>query len=586
MRASIISLLSILTIATAPAAMATDTHAQDTSLPDSIVTRDAHGTVTSRSIFALSNGIREEHRTTASDPKHGQKIRTAYDKRGLATSETTLTYDSKLGIWAIAERTDMAYDVAGRCSMKTTHSADGTHIRTHIAYDADGRLLSEVCEAWNAADGDWDPQKKYEYAYTYDRADFRPRAYVLRSHYFWANDEQGWQRQADRESYDYKSDGQIESRCREDNYSDKATCTSYEYDSEGRLSAIKTEHYGNNTLRTSQTEAYAYDEAGRTTSVTLTDNSGALISTTTYYYSSRAKAAKATKAKRLERAEVTDADGKLLRSRLYSTDKQGRPTGIYYMNYVDGKYAENEKQVTYSTGPDGARRYENEIVFVGGCEVDPHLITEYVLDEHGRRMLGEAYRVDYEQERGDTLVKTDGIQYLNTYDAEGRISSFVRLTTSVGLTDSVAYAYDVANRYAQVEAKGDSASGNFIGRIWMRLSGFFASRHSAADSVAAVAAVADTLVEGGSKSIVERVSYVRKGDSWELAERNVGEFDEDGLPVVLTTYIWDSAVGQWVPSSRDEYKSSDGHMDSRRGYKWDAGKNEYLVVEKEKFFYS
>ena len=584
MRASIISLLSTLAIATAPAALASETIATNTADPDSIVTRNAQGTVTSRSVFATSNGIREEHRMT--DTQYGQKIRTAYNSRGLATSETTLTYNSKLGIWTIAERTDMTYDVAGRCVQKTTHTADGTHLRTHYAYDADGRLLSEVSEVWDATDDEWDPQKKYEYAYTYDRTDFCLRGYALRSHYFWANDEQGWQRQADRESYDYNCSGQMTSRCREDNYSDKATCTHYEYDDEGRLTTAKTGHYGNNSLHKEEVETYTYDAAGRTTSVKVTGSDGALISTTTYYYSTRAQAQKATKAKRLDHADVLDTEGNILRRRSFNTDESGRPLGISYSNHIGGNVWDNVKQETFSAGSDGTRRFENEVIFVGGCELDPAQITEYVLDEHGRRVLGEVYRVDYNQSSGDTLVKIDALQYLNTYDTEGRMSSYVQLSTSAGLTDSVSYAYDVVNRYASPVAKSDSTSGNFIGRIWMRLSGLFGSRHSGVDSAAVAEAVADSLMAGGANSMVERVHYVRNGGQWTPSERSVGEFDEDGLPVTISSYAWDAAQKQWVPTGRDEFKSSDRRVDLRRGYKWDPEKNEFVLFEKEKYYYS
>ncbi len=548
--------------------------AQTIAGPDSVVCRDAEGAVISRSVFTREGKTLVEDRyRIGSEPAH-IRISSSYDSRGDVSSETNYTFDTKAEAWVMEERTDYSHGTAGRLIQKTAHDRNGFHTRTTYSYDANGRLLTEVLLKWNIDDNEWDPVKKYEYAYSYDRTPLDTREYVLRSHYHWASDAEGWVRQSGRESSDYDMAGRLTSRCRqEDNGTKDALCTAYKYSANGLLIESSTSCYESGDMIQHQKETYTYDSDDRVTTHKTYDRDGVLASEETYYYAKSHRKSKVTRAARLDSTVTTSADGKASLRQIFAYDGKGRRAAICAQTLKAGSWADSVS-VAYAFDATGGKRYENIVTYKTEGQPEEHDITsvrENVLDENGKTVASYAYTAD---ENG--VLRLSGFtQQDNRYDSEGRITSAVTIGEG-GRIDSTAYAYDVVNRY-ESEIKGEEPSGNIISRAWMRISGLFARTEAKVDT-----AEAQTTT---SLSTAEKIVYTWNHGKWEPSKKSVATFDEYAKPHEVDHYEYDANTATWTPVRKEVFETSKGLVEKRVGHVYNPQKSAFEISERENFYY-
>ncbi len=548
--------------------------AQSTARPDSIVCRDAEGHVISRSVFSRQGNIETEDRYRPDSEHRHIRIRTVYDSRGNTSSETSYSLDAKAGAWVMDERTDYSHDVLGRMVQKTSHCRTGLHTRTTYSYDASGRLLTEVMLRWNVDDNEWDPVKKYEYAYSYDRMPLDTREYVLRSHYHWASDAEGWVRQSGRESWDYDMRGRVTSRCtQEDNGERDARCTTYDYSPDGLLTEATTTTYETGGVAQAQKETFTYDSDNRVSTHRTYGRDGALASEETHYYAKSPRRPKATREARLDSAVVTSATGEPLTRRVFAYDGKGRRAAICTQTHRLGTWTDSVS-VAYTFDATGGKRYENIVIYKAEGQPEIHeilTVRENILDEKGRPAASYAYAANA---NGD-LRLSEFLQYDNTYDAEGRLASAVTIGEN-GRIDSTAYAYDIVNRYeAKVEDTG--ATCNLLSRAWMRISGLFARIGAEADTVAVKETVAS--------SAAEKVAYSWNGERWLPREKAVYTFDEYARPRETEHYTYDAQAAAWTPTKKEVFETSNNLTKSRIGYAYNTQSMTFEVSERENLHY-
>lgn len=548
--------------------------AQRAAVPDSIVCRSADGSVISRSVFTRQGQTQTEDRYRSdAEPRH-IRIRTVYDSRGEASSETRYTFDEKTGAWVIDERTDYSRDLGGRMVQKTAHDRNGIHLRTTYSFDANGRLLTEVLLRWNVDDNEWDPVKKYEYAYSYDRMPLDTREYVLRSHYHWVNDADGWVRQSGRESWDYDMSGRATSRCTQEGSGDRdAQCTTYTYSPNGLLTEVTTSRYESGGMAQIQRETFTYDSDNRVTTHNAYGRDGSLASEETYYYAKSHKRDKATSTARLDSAVVTSATGEHILRRIFAYNGKGQRTAISIQRQRLGAWTDSVS-MAYAFDATGGKRYENIVTYKAEGQPENHDILgvrENVLDEKGQTVASYAYTAD---ENGN--LKLSGFtQQDNSYDSEGRLQTSVTIGEA-GRIDSTVYAYDVVNRY-EAKVESEKPSCNLISRAWMRISGFFARSAEGTDTT--------TAVETGAASAAEKIVYTWDGSHWQPQEKSVATFDEYAKPHETEHFSYDAQAMAWTPVRKDVFETSNNLTKSREGYVYNRQKSAYEISEREKFYY-
>lgn len=548
--------------------------AQRAEGPDSIICRGADGRVISRSVFTRQSQTQTEDRYRIdAEPGH-IRIRTAYDSRGEASSETRYIFDGKIGAWVIDDRTDYSRDLGGRMVQKTAHDRNGIHLRTTYSYDANGRLLTEVLLRWNVDDNEWDPVKKYEYAYSYDRMPLDTREYVLRSHYHWANDADGWVRQPGRESWDYDMSGRATSRCTQEGSGDRdAQCTTYTYSPNGLLTEATTSRYESGGMVQVQRETYTYDSGNRVTTHNAYGRDGSLASEETYYYSKSHKKGKAASTARLDSTVVTSAAGEHTIRRIFAYNGKGQRTAICIQKQSLGAWTDTIS-VAYAFDATGGKRYENIVTYKAEGQPESHDISgvkENVLDENGQTVASYAYTAD---ENGN-LKLSDFTQHDNRYDTEGRLLTSVTIGEA-GRIDSTVYAYDIVNRY-EARVESEKTSCNLISRAWMRISGFFARTAESADT-------ANVDVDRAT-SAAEKIVYTWDGSHWQPQEKSVATFDEYAKPHETEHFSYDTQTMAWTPVRKDVFETSNDLTKSRRGYVYNHQKSAYEISEREKFYY-
>ncbi|MCQ7926347.1 hypothetical protein NP234_24520, partial [Salmonella enterica] len=149
---------------------------------------------------------------------------------------------------------------------------------------------------------------------------------------------------------------------------------------------------------------------------------------------------------------------------------------------------------------------------------------------------------------------TKSAQWRNTYDSVGRLTSTVR-TEWAALCDSVAVVYDVAAERGS--AAPDSASR--IGRVWMRLAGFFARVKGtlAHDTVAVAVPEAVDSLEDGLRE--ERLLFEWAG-KWKCVRREQLAYGPDGELVTEYSYCRPNGSAEWRVVRKVTYEYDGGRV--------------------------
>lgn len=583
---TLISILLSTSTCLAASALPTEGSVNVGALPDSIVSRSADGKVVATVRYVRTGDIATE--TTTRADGESTRTRLCIDSRGVVSSETHYERDPRKGAWIATRRTDYETDKAGRTTAKTLTTTDGQRTRTTMAYDADGRPTAEMVATWSTAENEWTPQKKYEYAYSFDNTAESRRVYALRSHYHWEGDEMGWRLQADRESTDYDDEGRVTSRCREDGEGAEASCQTFTYDTFGRLATITTGRYESDRFVASSRETFTYDAAGRIATRQIAGPDGKATATDTYYYSAKARRQEESKIWRLDSAVVKSEDGdRPLRKRVFACNMRGKITAVAHKTWANGAWADSSL-TAFNLSAQGKRNFETETIYdpmaPTGDEPVAKGTTDFVIDEHGHRVMESKFGIG-----SDGACNLQGsAQYDNTYDANGRLTSTVRIDLAAGRTDSTAYAYDIRNRYQSTATEPDTAaSASRFSKIWMRLSGFFGHTSGRLDSTSAATPSEIEEKSGDAEtSEVERMDFGWDGGRWAPRTKEVATFDKDGMPVTVFSYKWDEKANAWAPERKDEYESRDTRIERRKGYRWDAANGRFRRTEIEEYHYT
>lgn len=522
--------------------------------PDSIIVRNAQGDVVSRTIF-LSNGTETIATLSYADDSRPRTV-SRFDRRGRLTSKSE--YSLRHGVEVLARRTDFELSDDGKPLSALTSTLCGSQQRIAYAYDPYGRPSCETAYAWDATEMEWTPAERYDYSHSRQPLPLPSREFTLRSRSVWDSGAGQWKETDDVEIYDYDSLGRMVQRCSQTG-PDADSCTTLAYDAWGRLAESRTGVYASDGYKVEGVETIDYDKAGRIAARRVADSAGRLLCSATYYYPARARRASQSAARRLMAVETLDAlTGARLSLSSFYYDSLGRKAGVSTDSvFADGRASHHENALLYS--PSGRLSSTVEASFspsdtasaFADDDMPFALYAVTLVDEGGSPVMA----FDYPTEGDGAPRPLRSRQWLNAYDASGRLASSVcyeaRGDDAFVRRDSVTVAYDIP--MARPAAAADSVSR--IGRVWMRLAGFFSHLRKAAapDSAAAGLAAPDSLAD---YPMTERLVY-EWNEGWRCAMRVLREYDGDGRVTVEYSYRNDASAGVWR-MARKEVFSYDG----------------------------
>lgn len=520
--------------------------------PDSIVVRNAQGDVISRSLFETRGAV-----TTATlISAKGGSARTVscLDRRGRLTSKSE--YSIRHGAQILTRRTDYQLSDDGKPLSAMVATQDGRQQRIAYAYAPGGRLSTETTYVWDATEMDWAPTERLDYSYSRQPLPLPSREFALRSRSVWDPDKGLWTVTDEVELYDYDSQGRMVQRCVQAG-SDADSCTTLSYDGLGRLATSRAGVYASDGYRVVGVETIDYDKAGRISARRVADSAGRLVSTATYYYSTRAHRPGQAKPRRLLTEETLSATtGNRLCLNTFYYDSLGRKVGVATDSvFADGRTSHHEKAMLYSPSGRLASAVEASFSTSDTAYADDDmpfaLYTVTLVDEGGNAVMA----FDYPTEGAADSRPLRSRQWRNAYDASGRLASSVCYETcgdgGFVRRDSVAVAYDIPS--ARSDAAADSVSR--IGRVWMRLAGFFSHLRKAAppDSAASRVCAADSLPDS---PMTERLAY-EWDKGWKCTGRVLREYDGEGRIKVEYSYRMSDPADGWR-MVRKEVFSYDG----------------------------
>lgn len=507
--------------------------------PDSIVVRNAQGDVVSRTIFEARGQVTIA--TLISANGEGARTVSYLDRRGRLTSKSE--YSSRDGLQTLTRRTDYELSDDGKPLSALTSTPAGRQQMTAYAYAPCGRISCETTYAWDAAEMDWTPTERLDFSYSRQPLPLPSREFALRSRCVWDSDKGAWTATDDVEIYDYDPQDRLTQRCLQAG-ADADSCTTLSYDDLGRISSSRAGVYAPDGYKVVGIETFDYDKAGRIAARRESDSEGQLVSTASYYYSSRAHRLSQSAERRIATVETLSAEtGDRLCLSTFYYDSLGRKVGVATDSVLaDGRAIHHERALLFS--PSGRLASTVEASFspsdtaYADDDLPFALYTVTLIDEGGNPVM--AFDYPTEGDGGSRPLRSR--QWRNAYDASGRLASSVCYATgSDGAfvrRDSVVVAYDVPS--VRPVAAADSVSR--IGRVWMRLAGFFSHLRKAAapDSAAAGECAADSLPDS---PMSERLVY-EWDKGWKCTGRELREYDADGRIRVEYSYrITDPADG-------------------------------------------
>lgn len=518
--------------------------------PDSIVVRNAQGDVVSRSIFTKRG--QETIETTTDERARGARTVTCIDRRGRITSKSE--YSLLHGAQFLTRRTDYELSGDGKPLSALTSTPAGRQQMTAYAYAPCGRLSCETTYVWDAAEMDWAPTERLDYSYSRQPLPLPSREFALCSRSVWDSDKGAWTVTDDVQIFDYDSQGRLTQRCVQAG-ADADSCSTLSYDDLGRLSSSRAGVYAPDGYKVVGIETIDYDKAGRIAARRVEDSAGLLVSTATYYYSSRAHRLSSSAERRLATVETLSAEtGSRLCLSTFYYDTLGRKVGVATDSvFADGHAAHHEKALLFS--PSGRLASTVEASFspsdtaYADDDMPFALYTATLVDEGGNPVMA----FDYPTEGAGGSRPLRSRQWRNAYDASGRLASSVCYETGAdgGFVRRDSVAYDIPS--AKPAAAVDSMSR--VGRVWMRLAGFFSHLRKAAapDSAVARVCAADSLPDS---PMSERLIFEWDG-AWKCTVRVLREYDGEGRIKVEYSYRMSTPADGWR-MVRKEVFSYDG----------------------------
>lgn len=534
----------ILTLLTLPHAASAQRLA-DSQVPDSIVVRDAGGVCVSRSAFVVRG--RETVETRVAVGGTDRKIVSRHDNGGRLTSQSE--YVRKVGNdgWRFDQRTDISLSADGRDLSHLTVGHDGRQTMTAYAYDPQGRVATATTYTWDSAEVDWAPAERLDYSYSRQLLPLPSRDFAVRTRSVWSATLDQWELTADEESYDFDPLGRIATRC---SHSDKTadTCVETRYDEAGRLISSSVCAYVSGNISSVGKEEFLYDRHGRLSSLRSTDSDGRLLTVATYYYSSRPPRNRAESESRLASVETTEEKGgRRVSLQTFYYDSIGRMAGVAVDSLGSSGEVSSRHEKAFVYSPSGHVQRTIEAVIAPRDSSYEFDVDDIPFDSYAVTLLDEAaqpvHELHYELS-GDSACES-GPSYLwrNAYDASGRLASSVRSAVladgSLVRLDSVAVVYDVVTPPSSHSA--DSAS--LVGRVWLRLAGFFGGIRRTATRDAQLA---DSAVVGDERmaQMTERLVY-RWDGGWQIAEKIKEELDAEGRIAAVYSYQKDVLTPEW-----------------------------------------
>lgn len=520
--------------------------------PDSIVVRNAQGDVVSRTLFETRGQVTIA--TLISAKGEGARTVSSLDRRGRLTSKSE--YSPRNGELALTRRTDYEFSDDGKPLSALTSTPGGRQQMAAYAYAPCGRLSCETTYLWDAAEMDWAPTERLDYSYSRQPLPLPSREFAIRSRSVWDSDKGSWTVTDDVEIYDYDSLGRLTQRCVQSG-ADADSCATFSYDYLGRLSSSRAGVYAPDGYKVVGIETIDYDKAGRIAARRESDSAGQLVSTATYYYSSSAHRLGQSAERRLATVEtLSAATGNRLSLSTFYYDSLGRKVGVATDSvFADGRASHHEKALLFS--PSGRLSSTVEASFspsdtaYADDDLPFALYTVTLFDEGGNPVMA----FDYPTEGAPDSRPLRSRQWRNAYDASGRLASSAcyEMSADGGIVrrDSVAVAYDIPS--ARSVAAADSAPR--IGRVWMRLAGFFSHLRKAAAPDSAVDGVcaADSLPDS---PMSERLVY-EWDKGWKFTGRVLREYDGEGRIKVEYSYRMSAPADGWH-MVRKEVFSYDG----------------------------
>lgn len=548
--------------------------------PDSVVVRNDRGGVISRSSFSTEDReIIEE--TTDSD----RVVRTisCYDVKGRLTSKSR--YELRQGSWSFVRRADYRRSADGRLLSVLTTPCDGRQAMTSYSYDPDGRISVEMTYEWDAAEMDWTPAERLDYSFSFQPLPLPSRSFAVRTRSVWDAVRGQWKPAADVVSYDYDSRGRLVSRCSSAGDAPADTCATMAYDEQGRLASVRVGLYGPQDHSAICRVDYSYDKAGRIMSRSEKRYDGRSSSRASFHYSSRPKRAHADRQPRLASVETLDAAtrGRLCLVTLFY-DSLGRVSGEAVDSVVPGRPAVR-RETAFAYAPSGrlAKTVSAVVLTADSAQSDDDMpfdtYLQTLMDEAGNPVASFVYD-NSESSRAEV---GRACQWRNTYDAQGRIVASVRSEAAAdGLfvrRDSASTAYDIPQ--PRSAAVADSVTR--VGRIWMRLAGFFTNmRKSAeADTIAAGVCAADSLPDA---PMAETIVYEWDG-AWRKAVKKQRVYDEEGHLTVEYSYRAHKTGDGWALERKEVYSYEGVRLSEVEVYAPDAESGRLSLVAVRKCHY-
>lgn len=546
--------------------------------PDSIIVRDAQGDVVSRTIF-LSNG-RETIATLSYADDSKPRTVSRFDRRGRLTSKSE--YSLRHGVEVLTRRTDFELSDDGKPLSALTSTSCGSLQRIAYAYDPYGRPSCETAYDWDATEMEWTPAERYDYSHSRQPLPLPSREFTLRSRSVWDSGAGQWKETDDVEIYDYDSLGRMVQRCSQAG-PDADSCTTLAYDGWGRLAESRTGVYASDGYKVEGVETIDYDKAGRVAARRVADSSGRLLCSATYYYPARARRASQSAARRLMALETLDAlTGARLSLSSFYYDSLGRKAGVATDSvFADGRASHHEKALLYSPSDRLASTVEASFTPSDTAYADDDLpfalYTVSLVDEGGNSVMA----FDYPTEGDSRPLRSR--QWRNAYDASGRLASSVCYETGgdgdVVRRDSVVVAYDIPS----VRSVSAADSVSRIGRVWMRLAGFFSHLRKAAppDTVAAGVCATDSLPDS---PMTERLVY-EWDKGWKCAKRVLREYDGEGRINVEYSYRMSDPADGWRIVRKDVFSYDGAELAKVEVYAPAADGGRLSLVEVRKSHY-
>lgn len=549
--------------------------------PDSIVVRNAQGDIISRTLFEKSGQLTTA--TLISAKGEGARTVSCLDRRGRLTSKSE--YSLLHGAQVLTLRTDYQLSDDGKPLSALTSTPGDRQQMTAYSYAPCGRLSCATTYVWDAAEMDWEPTERLDYSYSRQPLPLPSREFALRSRSVWDPDKGSWTATDDVEIYDYDSLGRLTQRCVQSG-SDADSCSTLSYDDLGRLSSSRAGFYAPDGYKVVGIETIDYDKAGRIAARRVEDSAGQLVSTATYYYSSRAHRLDPSAERRLATVETLSAEsGDRLCLSTFYYDSLGRQVGVATDSvFADGRASHHEKALLFS--PSGRLASTVEASFspsdtaYADDDLPFALYTVTLIDEGGNPVMA----FDYPTEGAPDSRPLRSRQWRNAYDASGRLASSAcyEMSADGGIVrrDSVTVAYDIPS--ARPVAASDSAPR--IGRVWMRLAGFFAHLRKAAAPDFAVSGVcaADSLPDS---PMSERLVY-EWDKRWRCTGRVLREYDGEGRIKVEYSYRMSDPADGWH-MVRKEVSSYDGEHPAKvevYAPAADGGRLSLVEVRKSRYY--